>query len=235
MQLTAVRSEASGPSDREIAQRIAAGDHDELQRLMRRHNQLLYRTARSILRDDVEAEDAVQEAYFLACQSIGGFRGEAKLSTWLVRVVSNEAIGRLRKRRRRAEVIRVSSTVEPIREKLDLNVTDMSPEQPEDAAIRAEVRQLLEAKIDQLPDAFRTVFVLRAVEEMTVEEVGICLGIPTATVRTRYFRAKGLLRESLAKDIDFSLQDAFRFGGDRCNRIVAGVLNRLKELPHRSA
>ena len=93
---------------------------------------------------------------------------------------------------------------------------------------RAEARRLLEAKIDQLPDAFRTVFVLRAVEEMTVEEAGVCLGIPSATVRTRYFRAKGLLRESLAREIDFSMQDAFRFDGERCDRIVAGVLNRAE-------
>ena len=105
MQLAAVRSDADKLSDCEIAQRIAAGDGDELQRLMRRYNQLLYRTARSILRDDVEAEDAVQEAYFLAYQSMGQFRGGAKLSTWLVRIVANEAIGRLRKRSRRAELI----------------------------------------------------------------------------------------------------------------------------------
>ena len=125
----------------------------------------------------------------------------------------------------------LSGTAEPMSEDPELNVTDTSPEQPEDAAIRAEARRLLEAKIDQLPDAFRTVFVLRAVEEMTVEEAGVCLGIPTATVRTRYFRAKGLLRESLAREIDFSMQDAFRFDGDRCDRIVAGVLNRLKDVP----
>ena len=93
------------------------------------------------------------------------------------------------------------------------------------------MRVLLEGKIDRLPDAFRTVFVLRAVEEMTVEEASACLGIAPATVRTRYFRAKGLLRESLAREIDFSMQDAFRFDGERCDRIVAGVLRRLKSLP----
>ena len=114
MQLAAVRSDADNLSDCEIAQRIAAGDSDELQRLMRRYNQLLYRTARSILRDDAEAEDAVQEAYFLAYRSMGRFRGGAKLSTWLVRIVANEAIGRLRKRSRRAELIHMSGTAEPI-------------------------------------------------------------------------------------------------------------------------
>lgn len=110
-------------------------------------------------------------------------------------------------------------------------MSDASPEQPEHAAMRAETRRLLEAKIDLLPDAFRTVFVLRAVEEMTVEEAAVCLDIPPATVRSRYFRAKGLLRESLAREIDVTLEDAFAFAGERCDRIVAGVLERLKDLP----
>ncbi len=164
---------------------------------MRRHNQRLYRTARSILRDDAEAEDTVQESYLLAYKAMAQFRGDAKLSTWLVRIVANEALGRLRRRSRRAKLIQLSGAPDPSSDDPELNMTDARPEQPEDAAVRAQMRVLLEAKIDQLPDAFRTVFVLRAVEEMTVEEAGACLGIPAATVRTRYFRAKGLLRESL--------------------------------------
>ena len=110
-------------------------------------------------------------------------------------------------------------------------MSDASPEQPEHAALRAETRRLLETKIDLLPDAFRTVFVLRAVEELTVEEAAVCLGIPPATARTRYFRAKGLLRESLAHEIDMTLEDAFAFAGERCDRIVAGVLDRVADLP----
>lgn len=106
-------------------------------------------------------------------------------------------------------------------------MNENAPEQPERAALRAETRRLIEAKINQLPDAFRTVFVLRAVEEMTVDETAVCLGIPEATVRTRYFRAKGLLREALAREIDFRLGEAFSFAGDRCDRIVAGVLRQL--------
>lgn len=218
-------------SDFEIAQRIAAGDRDELRLLMRRYNQKLYRTARSILKDDAEAEDAVQEAYLLAYQAMGGFRGGSKLSTWLVRIVVNEAIGRVRKRSRRAELIQLHGTTEQSGETAEVDMSDASPEQPEHAALRAETRRLLEAKIDQLPDAFRTVFVLRALEEMTVEEAAVCLGIPPATVRTRYFRAKGLLREALAREIDVNLENAFAFAGERCDRIVAGVLDRLKDLP----
>jgi len=197
---------------------------------MRLNNQRLYRTARSILRDDAEAEDTVQESYLLAHRAMGKFRGSAKLSTWLVRVVANEAIARLRKRSRHAELIQLNGMTDQFSEDGEVDM-GKSPEQPEEAAVRAEMRRLLESKIDRLPDAFRTVFVLRAVEEMTAEEAGACLGIPTATVRTRYFRAKGLLREALAREIDFSIEDAFSFGGERCDRIVAGVLRQLVELP----
>lgn len=221
--------------DIDIARRIAAGDCDALVVLMRRYNQTLYRTARSILRDDAEAEDAVQEAYLLAYRAMSGFRGEAKLSTWLVRIVANEAIGRARKRRRHAEVFELNGQTERNCEAAEVSMNDASPEQPERAALRAETRRLIEAKIDLLPDAFRAVFVLRALEEMTVEEVAACLGIPLATVRSRYFRARSLLREALAREIDVSLEDAFAFAGVRCDRIVAGVLARLKGLQARDA
>jgi RNA polymerase sigma-70 factor (ECF subfamily) len=227
VELTLAASEAKASSDIEIARRIAAGDLNEMRLLMRRHNQRLYRTARSILRDDAEAEDALQEAYLLAYQAMGKFRGGATLSTWLVRIVVNEAIGRLRKRNRRAEVIQLAGTTDQIFEDRELDMSDATQEPPEDAVVRAETRRLLEAKIDQLPEAFRTVFMLRALEEMTVDEVAVCLGIAPATVRTRYFRAKGLLREALAREMDFGLEGAFRFDGERCDRIAAGVLRRL--------
>ena len=216
--------------DAEIARRIAADDWDALHRLMRRHNQTLYRTARSILKDDAEAEDAVQEAYLRAYRSMSGFRGEAKLSTWLVRIVANEALGRLRKRTRTAEIIRMDSDLEADRDTADA-VGDAWSAQPERAAMRSEARRLLEQSIDALPDAFRTVFLLRAVEEMTVDEVGAVLGIPEATVRSRFFRARGLLRESLAREIDVALDDAFAFAGERCDRIVAGVMANLARWP----
>lgn len=219
--------------DAEIARRIAGGDRDALTLLMRRNNQALYRAARSILKDDAEAEDAVQEAYLQAYRAIDGFRDDARLSTWLMRIVVNEALGRLRKRSRRAEVISLDGNTELGDQTSEMNVGEAlsaQPEQPERAAMRGEMRRLIERKIDQLPDAFRTVFVLRAVEELSVDEAAGCLGIPPATVRTRYFRAKGLLREALAREIDFSLEDAFAFAGERCDRIVVGVLERLQDV-----
>jgi len=216
-------------SDPELAQRIASGDKDAFELLMRRHNQILYRTARSILKDDAEAEDAAQEAWLLAYRAIGNFRGDAKLSTWLVRIVVNEAISRRRKRSRGAEVIQLNGETQEDREAVEENVNQTLPEQPEHAARRAQTRRLLEAKIDDLPDAFRTVFVLRALEELSVEEAAVALGIPEATVRSRFFRARGLLREALSKEIDLAYGDAFAFAGARCDRIVAGVLAKLEE------
>lgn len=230
MYLAFAKTASNDLPDVDIARRIAAGDCDALRVMMRRYNQTLYRTARSILRDDAEAEDAVQEAYLLAYRAMGGFRGDAKLSTWLVRIVANEAIGRVRKRSRRAEVVELNGQTEHEGEAAEITMNEASPEQPERAALRAETRRLIEAKIDLLPDSFRAVFVLRAVEELTVEETAVCLSIPQATVRTRYFRARSLLREALAREIDVSVEDAFTFAGERCDRIVAGVLARLKTL-----
>jgi RNA polymerase sigma-70 factor (ECF subfamily) len=235
MQQTAPETPIKDLTDAELAARVAAGDRIALQLMMRRHNQTLYRTARSILKDDAEAEDAVQEAYVLAYRAMDRFRGDAKLSTWLIRIAVNVAIRRARKLKRSAEVIELVADPADMRatggESPEAEMSENAPEQPERAALRAETRRLIEDKINRLPDVFRTVFVLRAVEEMSVDETAACLGIPEATVRTRYFRAKGLLREALAREIDFSLGEAFSFAGDRCDRIVAGVLRQLSDPP----
>ena len=211
--------------DAELAARVARRDDAAIRLMMRRHNQTLYRTARSILRDDAEAEDAVQEAYLKAIAAIGGYRGDARLATWLVRIVVNESLGRLRRRRRGAEVIRLEGDM-PRDSATAPDPADEAPT-PEHQALQAEARRIIEARIDELPEAFRTVFVLRALEELSVEDSAAALGIPEATVRTRFFRARGLLRESLSRSLDLALDEAFRFAGDRCDRIVAGVMDRL--------
>jgi len=221
-------------SDHEIACRIAAGDERAFELLMRRYNRMLYRAARSIVHDDAEAEDVVQDAYLLAYRGIRHFRGEARLSTWLTRIVLNEAMARSRKATRRAAVLRLHGGEDddhPGRDEASGEGTsEQSTEQPERAAMRAQARRLLETQIDRLPEAFRSVFVLRALEEMSVEETAACLGIPEATVRTRFFRARGLLREALSREIDMAYEEAFAFAGARCDRIVAGVLNRVQQL-----
>lgn len=217
--------------DTELSRRIANGDTKAFEQLMRRHNRTLFRTARAILRDDAEAEDAVQEAYLRAYRSFGSFRGDAKLSTWLVRIVANEALGRRRKGVRRAEIVQMfGADMQEHEVEAEVGVRDQ--DRPDGLAERRELRRLLETKIDALPDAFRAVFVLRALEELSVEETAEALGIPPATVRTRFFRARSQLREALSLDVDLAIDDAFAFAGERCDRIVARVLARLADEGH---
>jgi RNA polymerase sigma-70 factor (ECF subfamily) len=207
-----------------IIRRVAAGDRSAFELLMRRHNRRLYRLARAALRDDAEAEDALQDAYLSAYRSIGQFRSDAALSTWLSRLVLNECLGRLRRNARRQNVIPiVSSNTE-----VDVNaVAARDCDRPDKALGRAQMRALLERKLDELPESFRMVFVLRSVEELSVEDAAQCLGIPEATVRSRHFRAKSLLRESLAQEIDLAERDLFEFGGAHCDRVIASVMARL--------
>lgn len=207
---TAIQDSRERLTDPELVKRILAGDMRAMEALMRRHNRLVFRTARAILRDDAEAEDAVQEAYLQAYRSLGTFRGESKFSTWLVRIAVNQALMRRRRSMRAAEVVPLDPAIQVEEEHGD-----------------SMLRRILEKRIDALPDDYRAVFVLRALEELTVEEAAAALGIPEATVRTRYFRARGLLRESLARDVDRTLDEAFAFAGERCDRIVAKVLERI--------
>lgn len=226
-----LRANAAQATDPGLASMVAAGDPGAFEVLMRRHNGALYRTARSIVRDDAEAEDIVQESYLLAYRKIAHFRGEASLATWLTRIVVNEASGRLRKTRRRADIIELVPGAGDFDEDREDAMSDdrPAPETPDNAAQRAETRRLVEARIDALPDRLRTVFMLRAVEDLSVQETAAALGIPEATVRSQYFRARGLLREALARDFDRAVDSAFSFDGERCDRIVAAVLARMSD------
>jgi RNA polymerase sigma-70 factor (ECF subfamily) len=223
---------AKADDDLDLARRIGARDERAFETLMRAHNRMLYRLARSILKDDAEAEDAVQEAYLAGYRNIASFRGGAKLSTWFARIVINEAYGRLRKRKRVAAVVPLdradrSDDEDDARNERGI-MADQTVERPEAGAMRAELRRILERRIDGLPEQFRTVFVLREVEELSVEETAECLDLPPATVRTRAFRARALLRDSLASELDAVTVDAFGFAGERCDRIVSKVLQAVR-------
>ena len=228
---SALAPAADAPDDVELARRIGQRDERAFELLMRRHNQMLYRIARSILRDDAEAEDAVQESYLAAFRNIDAFRGASRLSTWLARVVINESYGRLRKRKRGGVVLPFdAASAGPGDDNAGENdMTEAKAEQPDAAASRGEVRRMLERNIDRLPDQFRTAFILREVEEMSVDEAAACIGVPAATVRSRAFRARALLREAMAREVDVATVEAFGFAGERCDRIVAGVLARWRQ------
>lgn len=215
---------AASADDAQLVAGVAAGDDAAIREMMRRYNQRLFRTARAILRDDTEAEEAVQDAWMKAIRGMAAFRAESRLSTWLIRVAANEALMRLRKLRRGTEPIPLGT--EPPELPAEDRPADPSAG-PEQMAVRAEARRMVEARIDALPEAFRAVFVLRAVEELTVEETSAVLGVPEPTVRSRFFRARGLLRESLAREMDMAIADAFSFAGERCERITARVMARL--------
>ncbi len=194
---------------------------------MRQHNGRLFRVARAILKDDADAEDAVQDGYLDAYRHIDSFRGESQLGTWLVRIVANQALMRLRKQKRERVVVPFEPPTDRPRRPAEAELPDQTGESPSAATLRSEIRRMLELRIDELPVAFRTVFTLREVEEMTVEETADALSIPAATVRSRLFRARALLREALARDLDMATGDVFGFAGARCDRIVARVLELL--------
>lgn len=207
-------------SDNALVEGILAGDAFAFERLMRQHNRRLFRVARSILRDDAEAEDAVQDSYIEAHRALHGFRGESSLSTWLTRIVVNQALAHRRARRSSGDTDTDLDTV-PDRSNDEIVQT------PETQAMRAELRRIIEASIDHLPEAHRTVFMLRAVEGLSVEETAAVLGISAGNTKVRFLRARAQLREALGQHLGPLLEDIFSFDGERCDRIVARVCTRL--------
>ena len=208
-------------TDEDLVSAVVSGDRAAMASLIRRYNQVLYRTARSILKDDTEAEDAVQEAFLLAYRGFANFRQDAKLSTWLIRIVVNASVGGLRKRSQRSKVVHLSNRIRQATPVPDRE----APEGPDEVLSRTEMRHLLETKIDDLPEPYCVVFMLHAVQELSVDETSEALGIPKATVRSRYSRARRLLRQSLSKELQAALGDAFPFAGQRCDRMTSTVMS----------
>jgi len=204
-------------TDESIVERVKAGEVAMFELLMRRHNQRVFRATRAILKSDDDAEDAMQDAYVAAYQHLADFQGRSRFSTWLVRIAVHEALARLRKSKRNASLDDEGGEEERMSE----------TRSPEDATSDVELRALIEEAVDALPPAFRTVFVMRAVEEMTVPETAEALSIPEETVRTRHHRARKLLEESLAKKVETGAPSAFGFHLSRCDRVVAAVLKRI--------
>lgn len=211
--------------DAELVRRALARDGQAFRAIMQAHNRRLYRIARSIVRDDEEAEDVLQDSYMRAFANLGSFRGESRLGTWLARIVMNEALGRLRsrqptvdrsaagERRHEAEIIQF-----PYAANFD---------NPERTMAQREILRLVEAATDDLPADFRTVFVARVIEGMSVEETAVLLGLRAETVKTRLHRARRLVLRHVNRRAGPLLLDAFPFAGQRCERLTQAVLCQL--------
>jgi RNA polymerase sigma-70 factor (ECF subfamily) len=200
--------------DQEVVERVVAGERAWFEVLMRRYNQRVFRVARAIVKSDVEAEDVVQQAWLSAYANLAQFASAARFSTWLTRIVINEAVGRMQKSARRAEV------------ELE-DVMKSSARNPEEQAAGREEATLLEAAVDELAEPYRLVFMLREVQELSVAETAESLGISEENVKVRLHRARTTLREAMFSRMEQAARHSYPFLGARCDRIVAAVMARL--------
>lgn len=222
-----IPTETVPDDDAMLVARARRGDTTAIRRIIKAHNQRLYRVARAVLRDDHEAEDVVQETYVRAFTHLDGFRNEARLSTWLTRIALNEALGRKRRQRPTVDFTDMDDLNDPSDTEILMIPTGQATLGPEAALGRTEVRAMLEEAIEALPDPFRVVFILRDVEDMSAEEASAHLGVRPETIKTRLFRARRLLRATLERRIAPGLAELFPFDGARCNRLAEIVLGRL--------
>ena len=210
-------------ADEAIVARVRDGETALYEILVRRHNQRLYRTIRAILRDDRNVEDVMQQAYVDAYLHLNQFRGDAKFATWLTRIAVNRAIRSGRGERRGLEL--VVDDGEPIVERVAANTID-----PEHAMYGHELKVVLESLIEQLPEPFRLVFVMREVEGLSTAETASCLDINEDTVKTRLHRAKRLLQDPLDRQLGPAASQVYAFHLSRCDRVVAAVMGEIGKL-----
>jgi RNA polymerase sigma-70 factor (ECF subfamily) len=210
--------------DRTSLDELRRGAPGAARRLIQQYNRTLWRIARGILRDDAEAEEAVQEAYLRAFSRLGEFRGDSSLGTWLARITINEALRRLQTRRAAADLAELDEEVET--DPADERMAPATPT-PEQAAARAEIRRIVERAVDALPAPYRLAFVMRVLEQMSIEETAAALHIPAATVKSRLHRANQQLRETLGAEFSAALEGAFPFAGVRCEHLTQAVMARL--------
>src|SRR5215216_3126595 len=213
---------ASAMTDEEVVERVRDGETALFEVLMRRYNQRIYRVARSILGNSTEAEDVTQDAYVRSYLHLDQFDGRAKFSTWLTKIAVHEALDRLRKRQRLVEIDAASESMEE-----GMNLESKAPS-PEQEVLTQTWKAVLEAAIDRLPQVYRSVFMLREVEQMDTAETALCLVISEGTVKVRLHRARVLLRKEIYAQTGAATAEAFHFDGARCDRIVSGVFERIR-------
>jgi RNA polymerase sigma-70 factor, ECF subfamily len=211
-------------SDEEVVVRVLAGETAMFEIVMRRHNQRIYRVARAILRNDGEAEDVMQDAYVRAYEHLHQFAGRAKFSTWLTRIAVHEALARQRRSKRYEEV---GPTSEREGDPMD-RFASLTPN-PEQQMSNSELRRLLEQAVEKLPDAYRAVFMLREVEDMSTTDAAYALEITEENVKVRLHRARALLRKSLFAVAGTESREAFNFNAVGCDRVVKNVFERIQK------
>jgi RNA polymerase sigma-70 factor (ECF subfamily) len=213
-----------GSGDTELVRRALARDEAAVRAIMQANNRRLYRLARGILRNDSEAEDVVQEAYVRAFTHLESFRGDSSLSTWLSRIAMNEALGRLRRRR---PAVELDSLPQGALEAEIIQFPLSAAADPEKSMAQREIQAVVERAIDELPEAFRLVFITRVIEGMNVEETAEILSLKPETVKSRLHRARNMLRDIVERKIGPVVMEAFPFAGKRCERLTDAVLKRL--------
>ena len=213
-------------SDRDLASYCAARDRGAIQHVIASNNQRLFRTAWSILKSRPDAEEAVQAAYLSAFAKIDSFEARSSLSTWLTRIVVNEALGRRRSEQRRRRHLEQEG-VALLNDYRDALMRGSEADPPDVTLAREQIRRLLEHAVAELPDPFRTVFVLREIEGLTSEETAAVLDLPVATVKTRLFRGRKRLQDALAPELGTALSGAFPFAGSDCAAMAERVMSEL--------
>lgn len=214
--------------DADLVARADGGDESAFETIMRRHNRLLFRSVRGIVSDDAEAQDAVQEAYLKAFSALRAFRGDCALGTWLARIVINVALDQQRRRGRMVSLDERPDidSLSPMEMLMQRNAP--ATEAPDSQAERAQLRGALQRAIDSLPPIYRSVFILRAVEELSVDDTASCLQVSSDVIKTRYLRARALLRDALGAQLEAHAQQTYAFAGARCDAVVAHVLAELQ-------
>ena len=215
-------------SDGEIVARVRAGETALFEILMRRHNQRVYRVARAVLKDETEAEDAMQQAYINAFKHLDQFEERAQFSTWLTRITVHEALARRRQRKVQAAI--ASPTDGNLSGEAMESLPAREPD-PEQQAYTAELGHLLESAVDSLPEAYRIVFMLRAVEGLSTAETAAGLSLGEEAVKTRLHRARAMLRGAIAERLGATSAQAFQFHASRCDRVVAAVFAQIASNP----
>lgn len=213
-----------GITDIDVIERIINGEKELYEILMRRYNQMLYRTIKGYLTDEYEVEDAMQNTYLIAYEKLYQFKATSTFSTWLIRIGINEALKRLNERKKMS----ITYSIHAINnDEQIINIADTGLETPDKKIINTEMRNILEEAVNRLPNKYRVVYILREVEGLSVKQVAACLNMEESNIKVRLHRAKAMLKDILYKVSQ--PKDMFEFGDKRCDRLVIGVLSKIKD------